>query len=540
MNIKHIAIFSALWFITCTAFAQDTLRTNEYDVIKDFKPTLSEILKITSNPNPEVPEVKAPKLDYTLPETRLTTDATVYTIKPLAMGTALLPKLKSNYFKLGYGNYNSPVIEAYINTVRNKTSQAGVFAKHLSASPSDNVQAFSDNQINMWGKRFLNSGMLHSSVSYTRNVIHLYGFQPQSLNLSESTLRKQYAAIDLNAGYSNIIKDTSKIKYNIDLYYYNFIDNKDMKENDFKLTGTVSKYIGGNPLKVDLGVNTNTISTKTFEYNQVLVTINPDYTLSINNRAFVMLGFNSTIFSDSANGKLYFYPEAEIAYQITPKTITAFAGITGRLIKDTYKSLVNENPFISILNINKTDNKFEFYTGVKGEIGPQTSFSLQYSLATVKNMVFFGYDSVSLGQEAIYDTTNSGLSNVKAELNHEFADKFHFNFVLNYFSYSLAIPAPYGRPTFTTRTAFFYNLGEKIIIRADAYTMNKRTGIEVPSNKEFNLKAITDLNLGVSYKYRKNIGLFLNLNNLTNNKYQRWMNYPVYGFNLLGGITLTF
>ncbi|MFN3446356.1 MAG: hypothetical protein ACK44D_11495, partial [Bacteroidia bacterium] len=84
----------ALSFLVNAVFAQDTLRTNEFDVIKDFKPTLTDIIKIPSNPNPEVPEVKAPKLDYTLPAVKLNADPTIYTIKPLAMGTALLPKLK--------------------------------------------------------------------------------------------------------------------------------------------------------------------------------------------------------------------------------------------------------------------------------------------------------------------------------------------------------------------------------------------------------------------------------------------------------------
>ena len=113
-----------LSFVICaaTVVAQDTLRTNGYDVIKDFKPTLTDIIKIASNPNPEVPEVTAPKLEYTLPNIIHKAEPTLYTIKPLSMGTALLPKLRSNFFKLGYGNYGSPLLEGYLNTVRNKTS----------------------------------------------------------------------------------------------------------------------------------------------------------------------------------------------------------------------------------------------------------------------------------------------------------------------------------------------------------------------------------------------------------------------------------
>lgn len=540
MNMKNKITALTLSLVTSGVFAQDTLRTNGFDVIKDFKPTLSEIIKIASNPNPEVPEVTAPKLQYTLPETRYQADATVYTIKPLSMGTALLPKLKSNYFKVGYGNYNSPILEAYVNTMRNKTSQAGVYVKHFSANPSDSKQAYSDNQVNMWGKRFFSKGMLSSNVTYNRNVIHYYGYQPANIDIAKNDLRRQYAALDLYAGYSNIIKDTSKVKFNVDVNFYNFIDNNNIKENDFKINGLIEKRISGNPLKVALGVNTNNTSFNGTDYNRVFVDINPEYTLVFNNKAFIKLGFNSTIYNDSNGGDFFFYPKAEASYQITPKTITAYAGITGKLNRNTYRSIASENPFISNFALMNTENKFEFYAGFKGEISAQTSFVLQYSHATMKNMLFYGFDSLGRGQVVIYDTVNSGLNNVKAELNHEFGERFHFNFVMNYYGYNLGIKTPYSRPTFTTRTALFYNMSDKFIIRADIYTMNKRQSIEYPSKNSVSLKGITDLNFGIDYRYNKNIGLFLNFNNITNNKYQRWMNYQAFGFNLLGGLTVTF
>jgi hypothetical protein len=519
-------------------FAQDTLRVNEFDVIKDFKPTLTDIIKIPSNPNPEVPEVKAPRLDYTLPTVKLNADPTIYTIKPLAMGTALLPKLKNNYFRLGYGNYNSPIIEAYLTTVRNKTSQAGVYVKHFSANPSDN-RAFSNNSLKLWGKRFLSKGAITTDVAFNRNVIHYYGYQPQTLDIKIGDLRRQYGALDLHAGYSNIIKDTAKLKFNMDANFYNFVDNNQSVENDFKLTGNFSKRINGNPLEVGLGVNTNNTKTKTYDYNRVFVDVNPEYALTFP-KAFIKIGFNSTFFNDSKETKFFFFPKAEAAYQITPKTITAYAGITGKLNRTTYRGLANENPFISNFALLNTENKFEIYGGFKGEISGQTSFMLQFSHATVRNLLFYGFDSTSLGQTTIFDSTNAGLTNIKAELNHEFGEKFHLNFVMNYYAYSLQIAQPYSRPTFTTRTSLLYNIGSKFIFRADVYTMNIRKSIELIEKKEFKLNTITDLNLSVDYRYTKNIGLFLIMSNLTNNQYQRWYNHKVYGLNILGGLSVTF
>jgi hypothetical protein len=537
--MKKLAAYLSLSLAAIPAFAQDTLRTDGITVIKDFIPRLAEVIKIPSNPNPEVPEVKAPKLDYTLPETRFNTSPTVYTIKPLAMGTALLPKLKTNYFRLGYGNYNMPLFEAYVNTVRNKTSQAGVYARHLSASP-DGSRSFSDNEIKLWGKRFLDKGVVTSDVGYNRNVIHYYGYMPESLNLPKRSLRRQYSALDLHVGYGNIIKDTSRLKYNIDARYYNFIDNNSSVENDFKLKGDFNKRINGNPLHVELMVNTNNTKTKAYNYSRTFVDLNPDYTLDLGS-AYIMLGFNSTLVNDSTGNEVYFYPKAELAYEIKPKSLTAFAGITGKLNRTTYRGLATENPFISTFGLANTSNKFELYAGFKGEIGPQTSFLLQFSSASVQNMVFYGFDSTNHGQITLFDTTQISITNIKAELNHEFDDKFHFQFAMNYFGYNkMQLSAPFGRPTFTTRTNFMYNVGDKFILRGDIYTMNKRKSIEIPNNNEVSLGTIVDLNLGIDYRYSKTIGLFLNMNNLTNNQYQRWYNYKVYGFNVLAGLSVTF
>ena len=114
---------------------------------------------------------------------------------------------------------------------------------------------------------------------------------------------------------------------------------------------------------------------------------------------------------------------------------------------------------------------------------------------------------------------------------------------MNYYKYSLSIDAPFSRPTFTTHLNLGYNMGDKFLWKASIYTMNARKTRELLDGTSYNdviLKGLVDLNLGLDYRYNKNVSLFVNLNNLANNQYQRWMNLPVYGFNVLGGLTVSF
>ncbi len=537
--MKKIYIAAGILLTVSFVSAQDTLRTDVVDVVKAFKPVLSEAMKIQSNPNPEIPEVSKPVLTFSIPASlQHSVTPTVYTIKPLSMGTSLLPKLRNNYTRAGYGNYNMPLFEVYINSVRNKLMQAGVFYKHLSANPTgDNT--FSNNTLHLFGKKFIGNGIISADASYNRTRVNVFG-RPSSERPQNSDIENLYQKMDLQASYSNITKDTSKLTYKIDLKYYQFNDNRDLKENDFQVGGLFRKSLKGNPLEIATRVQITSVgATKTLD--RVFVDINPRYKLNINDKTYITVGFNSTVANDSSNGtNIHFYPAVEAGYMLIKNSLTAFGGITGNLQRHTYRSIATENPFIRQLAFRNTENSFEFYGGLRGIISPQTSFLLHASFATVKNLLFYGADSALLSSSVVYDGSSAGFTNIKAELNHEFGNDFRLGFVMNYFGYSLQIAAPFSRPTFTTQTNLYYNIGDKFLIKAEAHTMNDRSVLITQNNEQKDMGGWVDLNTGVEYRYNKNTSLFLNFNNLTNNRYQRWYALPVYGFNVMGGITVTF
>jgi outer membrane receptor protein involved in Fe transport len=49
-----------------------------------------------------------------------------------------------------------------------------------------------------------------------------------------------------------------------------------------------------------------------------------------------------------------------------------------------------------------------------------------------------------------------------------------------------------------------------------------------------------DLNAGIEMRITRQLNLWFQMNNLLNKKYERWHQYPVYGFNVLGGIVFSF
>jgi outer membrane cobalamin receptor len=49
-----------------------------------------------------------------------------------------------------------------------------------------------------------------------------------------------------------------------------------------------------------------------------------------------------------------------------------------------------------------------------------------------------------------------------------------------------------------------------------------------------------DMNAGVEYRITRQLNLWFQMNNIFNDKYERWHQYPVYGINVLGGIVFSF
>ena len=87
-----------------------------------------------------------------------------------------------------------------------------------------------------------------------------------------------------------------------------------------------------------------------------------------------------------------------------------------------------------------------------------------------------------------------------------------------------------------------YTLQSKYIIKAQFYLLGPQYAPQMSEGivTAKQIGAYPDLNLGLDYHYSHLLTVFINLNNLANISYQRWLNYPTEGFNILAGARLTF
>ncbi|MCG9880502.1 MAG: hypothetical protein MH472_07885 [Bacteroidia bacterium] len=525
------------------------IKDNQIDVIKNFKPVLSDAIKIPVNPNPETPSFEKQVFTYSVPEQTYTASPTLYTIKPLSLGTMLLPKLKGNYIKAGFGNYLMPIGEIYLNTVRNKDLQAGFFYKHHSANGDVNYNNFSQNTVYGYAKKFTGKATYGTDWYYHRNVVNLYG-KPNDIVKLPADPTLAYNLIDGKTFYQNHAKDSKDLVHKVEANYYHFSRSKAFNENDFHAKARIAQLNASIPFELGTAFRLNNnkllFGGNELNYQRIFFDINPQLFM-IDKDFYLQGGFNSTISSDSAGGKFHFFPKAEGGYNIIPNKLVVYAGLTGGLNPNTFRSVNSLNPFVSQFDLKNTIHKIEVYGGLKGEIGPQTSFYINSSSVSIENLVTYVTDSASANQEVVYGDakrTTLGLG-----VQHMTGDKLRVGLHAQFNSYTTSkIEKAFSLPTLETRLNLAYNMSDKFLVKLDIFYWGERFGGISSNNptdglrttKVVKLDPFVDLNLGVDYRYSKNLSAFIMLNNIANGRYQRFANYPVYGFNLIGGFTFTF
>ncbi len=102
----------------------------------------------------------------------------------------------------------------------------------------------------------------------------------------------------------------------------------------------------------------------------------------------------------------------------------------------------------------------------------------------------------------------------------------------------------YNKPNFKISATADYRFMEDFIVGTSMYFVGGRSYLNNPVSatisEEGELDSYFDLNLNAGYDITNKLGTFLRLNNILNQKYELYKNYPVQGFQVMAGLTYKF
>ena len=548
--------FSLVYSQLFSQSKEDTVYKERVTVIAKYNPTVSDAFKINISPSITDTGITVPKFTYHVFDKMAITNYNVEPIKPARVGDATVTKLYRVLLKAGFGNYITPYGEAFVNTIHSKKYNAGFHFRHLSSSPSKErnygYNDYSNNEANLFGKMILPSHTLTANFDYNRDVVHYYGYRTDDIlpRLDKMDTKQRFSYFNgsfiLNSHYS---PDSSKWNHSVGIGIYNLSDIFNSVENRLDIKADVNKELGlikitksqilGAKVGLEYYLTQNTLSS----FNTGLIRLQP-YLNTNFKKFFFNLGVNVVVKTDTSTS-LHFYPIADVQFNVINTILMIYGSIEGDMIRNSYKTITDENPFVSSLICQDySNNKFTVKGGLKSNISQNISANAMVKYSRIKNMPFYVTDTTDVYRNkfiAVYDDVN--LFVVHAEVSYQKNEKLRILFGGNFYSYGMnKEEKPWQKPYFDVFLTAKYNIADKFIITADIisnsnyYAKTYNSAAVVP----LNVKGFVDGNIGIEYRYSKLLSAFLNINNIASTKYQRWYNYPVQGINILGGLTFSF
>ncbi len=536
--------------------SHDTLKTEDIEIINIYEPVISDAFKVLETPR-IIDTIPPPiNVKYDLLKRQIKTEFHIDTIKAATMKSEPLPKLYNTHIKLGAGNHLLTLADVSFHNLRSRDYSYGARLNHFGAGNNIGIDTlgkfsgFSENSLKIYGTGFLENHSLSGELEHSRNVIHFYGFNPDSfstLNENATATRQRFQKTNGNVRLMSFYKDSSQINYDLSLNYYNLQDLFHAQENNFLFTGNFYRFYGKEQFQLSTAFDFNDLKNIYNSTTNAILKIHPQI---ISEGMKWRLNAGLGIFSDMDNSARFFFkPIAEFKFNVVDDLIIPYAGIRGKIARNNFKTYSDENPFLlsafTTSSALQNSNNLEAYLGIRGRESSELSFNVAGSINQVYNMPMFVIDTNYLPQNkftVVYD--NVSLSNVHAEATYEKNEKLKILFSGDYFSYDASneLKAWY-KPQWKGNISAFYNLQNKIILRSDIFGIaNQYAKVYdadgMPASKT--LKGIIDANLSVEYKYNHRLAAFLNLNNLGGVRYYRWQNYPAMRFNVLGGISYSF
>lgn len=543
MNTKRLNYFFLLIATLCgiTAFSQEkdtTLQDQTIEVIQAYKPQVKQTPKPNFAPDLPPKETGTPSFQYDVPQQTLYYSYTPPALRPLVLAKDSTQLPYPNYVKLGGGNLATIYLDAGIGGIKGKNYNLAIHVHHLQQQGNLKYQKTALSGIeatgNLTTKKLYYTGSLH----LLRNQYALYGdyFDTGSGAAPQNTYWGVAAALDA----FNTTTNKANINYHpsVNLGFYG---RKYITQTSFNLDLPASKKLNEN-------------FTVSAAFNLKIAATRSSFSTTVNNSNIVQftpkiayekegLKAHVAIAPTLGNGgSTYILPDVYLHYQIPSNHLSFFAGWLGTLQQNTFEQLTTINPYLAINYPTQQTRQMQVFGGFRASIGNALSFSAQVSHRDYKDfamMVPGSYTSNIKEFSVLYDAQVKAIS-VEAAARYDVSNTFSIRLNGAYYDfYQKTYANVWQVPTLRFNIDFSLNVIKGLDITAYSRLL---AGIYALDNMglQTKLKPAFEAGAAAEYQIIPRLSAFLNVNNLFNNRYQRWYHYQVYGFNIYGGLRLKF
>ncbi len=585
--ISTSSITAILALTSVITFAQkkdENIGTEVVNVVKPYTPSVSDAFKVKETPSLDEEETtKKESVKYNIFSFPVASTFAPAKGKAAAVEREKQEELFKNFASLGGGNYGTALAELFVTENVSETACFGAMLRHLSSQGGIKNVELSD--------KFYNSSL---DLSYGENLKQTSynidaGFQNQIYNwyglpadfggtLIAINRENKINSIDAKQSYNDFyLGGNVRIKESVfkEMYikFDHFADAFSSSEKRFYVkptiefelfdtkikTNIIADYLGGSFDKNYF--NTNIESLK---YGNTILGINPNILI---NRAdwTINIGANLVYFSDTVNkeSKFFVYPQITASVKVVQNFMIFYAGAEGGLVQNSYRDFTNSNPYLSpTFQVRPTDKQFDIFAGLKGKVSTTVSYNVLGSFLNEKYKPLFQandyylYNSNTNGYavgnsfNVIYDDVK--ILNFFGELKGDFSNSVSFGINGSFSTFVMnKEDKAWNLPTIKLGANLDFDITEKWYAGTNIFYVGERYDRQIDANlvwivapdpNIFNKKLYSyfDINANIGYKYSNKLTAFLRANNIANQQYTKWLNYPVQGFQVVLGASYKF
>lgn len=533
----------------------------EVTIIGSFDPSINEAFKINLQPTTELDETEA-KPTFTF-EALDIVHPTIITSDPITPVTLNLSRRETTYDNLllaGMGSLLTPYLEFFHSSSQRNQYRFNAHLHHISSFTNITDYAkspYSKSGINLDYTKFLTNHLLSTGINYQLNTNRYYGYKPDDyprVSISDDQLKQSFNTLEANVGLTSNYKSDKKLHHEIFLNAGYYFDRHKTSETNANLVFNAYKQYALSDLldyqhlgikgKVSFIGSSDSLATS----NATLISATPYFKGNYGMFSFdVGLQFN---FLNTNTSDFYFYPVLQASANLIDESLTAFAGIDGDVEYQGYKQLTTLNPWLSSDAALGWDHGMRIFGGIRGNVAHKINFSIQATWKKFNNMYFFINKPMVIPgmfldypQNKFMTVFDAGSRfGLDGQITYTVQQSVKVWLGAQVYSYSLdSLAEAYHKPLSSFQMGASIAITEKLSVETELFGSGKRFALDVsPGTGTVDLDPYIDLNLGVNYQLKEQFSVWLSGTNLLNTQYQRYYQYPVQGWQLMGGITYRF
>ena len=515
-------------------------------IVSAFKPQLKNVAKISFINATAIVDTSSVVLSYQVPSQNLSFQYQPIALVPRAFKIdSILNIQQSANFKIGMGNYFNQLIQLEGTYLDKKDQVHQIQILNESVAGSHPVQKWNEIGMTYLGSLSINQNkIVQTQVYLNQSNRYRYGLVPDSTNLPIKNFEQKFTVIGAN--FSLINKKVHNKPFNylpiLKLNQSNLLDQASNFSIDFN---SPISYIFNNTIKLNtdfiLSYNQyNKINTASNQ--QTLIQLDPS--LEINKAQFKLnMGIRPTF----ANGEFALYPKIELTKQLKDTNYVVHAGWITSVTNNQLIQLIGQNHWITAPNSLPISSIEKKYVNVDVTVNKRLNYGLNMTLNDYRELPFFNQSKSmnypiqeGLKFDVLFEKRAIAIE-LNGDLRYQLSDKLLLKNHFKYIQFNLIREntQAWGILPFEFNSQLNWQFNKNLQLDASGqFWTGAKTSAGLGNAYQLNNTFV--LNAGMQYAINAHWTFWGKGENLLDQQYQRWANYPSLGVQFIAGIQYKF